>query len=171
MANEATLSSVPAAVDRPRGMNGSASRRSLPGQLSTGDFEQWPQAAGRHQVEAVRDGQQPAVADDQRAAARIVGRQQLVGDAEPAAEVDRVRDFRLEAVGRALDEEAVAVDGVEDAAEAVGGLEERQFGVRQELGESMRGGQAADAAADDGDAGGPNAVLSHCRSFGRPYGT
>ena len=55
-------------------------------------------------------------------------------------------------VGRALDEKAVAVHCFEHAAEAVGGFEQRQLRVRQQFGEPMRRGQAADAAADDGDA-------------------
>ena len=56
-------------------------------------------------------------------------------------------------VGRLLDEKAVAFDRVQHAAEATGGLEQREFGLRQQLGETMCGGQTADAAADDGDAG------------------
>ena len=62
--------------------------------------------------------------------------------------------LRDEAVGRAFDEIAVAVDGFEHAAESVGRLEDCQVErCGSEFGEAMGRREAADATADDGDAG------------------
>ena len=161
-ANEATLSSarVQGSGFRVQVDRGGAARderlgeqAEFAGQAEKRRAEQRAELSRRHQVEAVGNRNQSAVADDECAAAGFVGREQLVGNSQAAAKVDGLRQLREKVVGRALDEKAVAVDRVEHAAERGRGFEQRQLGVRQEFVNAMRRGQAGDAAADDGDAG------------------
>ena len=57
-----------------------------------------------------------------------------------------------EVIGRALNEEAIALNCFEDAAETIRCFEQRKLRIGQQLENSMCGSQAADAAADDCDA-------------------
>ena len=106
-------------------MNGSASRRSLPTKAQQRRAKDRQKLARRHQVEAFGNRNQSAVADDECPAARFVGRDQFVFHSQPAAEIERGGRRGEKVVGRSLDEEAVALDGFEHAAEAIGCFEKR----------------------------------------------
>jgi hypothetical protein len=90
--------------------------------------------------------------NDEGAAIARVCLDQLIFDANAATKVEGPRLARREHVGRALNEPAVAAIRLQDAADPAAGLEERDLRCRVELDQAMRGGEAGDAAADDGDA-------------------
>ena len=146
-----TLSS-PSSRSSRRGMYGSASSRNFPRQL---------------RIRVVRIGQvwlavistkprgtgssSPSRTTSARRRVSSVG-SEFVGQANSLAEVGRPGILGDEAVGRAFDEEAVAVDRFEDAAE--GGRPLRRAtssACGSELGDAMRRREAADATADDGN--------------------
>ena len=81
----------------------------------------------------------------------FVGRNQLVGQIEFAAKIERERRLDQEAVGALFEERITVSDRKQRAAEAVAGFEELQFSVRQELPQSVRSSESGDAAADDGN--------------------
>ncbi len=81
--------------------------------------EERPEARGREELEAVRQRVEPSAKRHEDAAEAVVGADQPVFHAEPAAERERPRLLGEERVGAALDEEAVAALGLDGAAEAV----------------------------------------------------
>jgi hypothetical protein len=113
------------------------------------------EVGGDHHAHAVGDGDEPAVTEDVGDAAGVVRRDKMLVHAEFAYELAGPGLFGDPAVWAALDDEAVALDGFDGAAEALGGLEEDGVHVALgavALGELPGGGDAGHAAAEDGNA-------------------
>ncbi len=88
-------------------------------------------------------------------ARRVVGGDEFGLEAEFDCELAGPRLGGDPAVGAAFDGEAAFADGLDEAAEAVGGFEEDGFDLRavaSEARELVRGGETGDASSDDGDA-------------------
>ena len=90
-------------------------------------------------------------------AVTVVGAQELVFDAEPAAERERPRLFREKRVGPRFDGEAVDTLGLDRAAEPIARFEHPELERAAALARQLRGpfdqpvrrGETRDAAADD----------------------
>src|SRR5439155_23882991 len=110
---------------------------------------------GRQQVEALGDRQQTAAAQDERSAAGRIGPDQVVRQPEPLAEPQGPRFVGDEAVGAGFQQEAVDAFGLDHAAGAPVGVENRQADRHaagaSALQQGVGGGQTGDAGADDGD--------------------
>jgi hypothetical protein len=89
--------------------------------------------------------------NDKRLAEAFIRRNQLVVKPDSPAKIDGPRGLRYEHVGGAFDEIPVVLIGLQDAAESVAGLEERNANRGCDFGETMRGGKAGDTTTDDGD--------------------
>ena len=119
------------------------------------------EVGGDHHVEAVGHGDQAAGGilrggeEDVGFARRVVGGDEFGLEAEFDCELAGPRLGGDPAVGAAFDGEAAFADGLDEAAEAVGGFEEDGFDLRavaSEARELVGGGETGDASSDDGDA-------------------
>ena len=89
--------------------------------------------------------------NDKRLAEAFIRRNQVFGQSDPSAKINGPRGLRYEHVGGTLDEIPIVLVGLQDAAQSVAGLEERDANGGCDFGEPMRGGQAGDATTDDCD--------------------
>src|SRR5688572_4089859 len=84
---------------------------------------------------------------------RLGCRQEPIGDADIAAELNSSRLGIEKSVRPAFDGEAVTPLGPDRAADMVGCFEDGHVGIGSELLQTIREAQAADAGADDDDPG------------------
>ena len=86
-----------------------------------------------HEHQPVGHDHQPAVHHDVGLALRVVGADELIGDAEFLAECQRPGLFGEEGIGTGLDQAAVDAIGIHGAAQPLAALEQRvfQLGVPQ----------------------------------------
>ena len=125
--------------------------RSLPNGLKIG-VESTGQMRRRQQQETFGHALQVTAKNDHRVAAARRSRAQLRVEADSPAEIDRPGDVGDEAVGAALEDEAVAVLGLDHPAQTVAAFQQHHVEPGIELCQSMRGRQPADSAADHDDA-------------------
>ena len=106
---------------------------------------------GGHEHHALGHGVKLALAQDVGGGrCGVVGADELVAEAELAAEVEGGALLGEEGVGAAFDEEALAGVGDDLSAEVVGGFEQKIVGVRaSRFLEGVRGREAGDSTADD----------------------
>ena len=106
----------------------------------------------REELEAIGQWMQAPAEGDIGAPKAVVGADQPVLDAEPAAERQRPRLLREKRVGAALDEEALVPLRLYGAAHPVAGLQEHQLqrkaALAGDLDGAMGGGKPRDAATD-----------------------
>ena len=110
---------------------------------------------GDHEHQAVGHFDEAAAGQDVGLAVGVVGADELVAEAEGAAEIGGPGLFGDEGVGAGFDEASVDVFGAEDAAETRGRFVENVVDIgagAAVLFEGEGGGEAGDASADDGDA-------------------
>ena len=124
-----------------------------------GPGKKWRETSGQdfrrdQKHQAVGHGDQAAADEDVGFAVGVVGADELVAEAEGAAEVGSPGFFGDEGIGASFDEAALDVFGAEDAAEVRRRFIERVLDCPGPamFFESESGGESGDAAADDGDA-------------------
>ena len=110
----------------------------------------------REQRKSHRDFDQAAAPHDVGLAELRAGRNQFGFETEAARELRGPRLFGEERIGAGLHHEAVARDGSQRAAEMFAAFEDghldRHLARDRKFADAMRGGEAADSAADDRDA-------------------
>ena len=93
---------------------------------------------------------QSPLAHHRRPAPAGIGLEQLIGQADAPAEVQSPRHVGDEIVGAEFEQELILPHGMQDAAQAIAGLEQPHLARRIELDQPMRRGQTGDAATDHG---------------------
>ena len=81
----------------------------------------------------------------------LTGADQLIFKVDAAAEIDRPGQLGDEIVGTSLDQESVAVHGLNNTAELVARFEQRDTNLRINFHQAMRSGQTTYPTADHGD--------------------
>ena len=83
-----------------------------------------------------------------------VGLNQLIIESDALAQIEGPRHVRDKIVRAAFDQETVAMDGLQHSAQSRTRLKQRQLGLRNELDDSVGGGEPGDTSADNGHSNG-----------------